>query len=809
MTRAAPPLLPWQPCLLAYVAGILTLEYGLAGASALALLAVFPRPARQRPRTWLLLAAFGLGLVAAWLAMPSLPKTMPPGLAAGKPVRLEGRVAVVDPRPEGRLSCTLENVRLFGPDGEAGLLPGDLLLTADNLSPRPVPGDILAATARVRPTRGFSNPGTSDFAFLRRLGGVFFRAYAKGNQVERIQASSNRLALWREALRQRTVAALAPDENAGPEARAGRAMVVALLFSDLSGFAAHDLDLVRRGSLAHTLALSGMNVSYMVALGFALAWLLGKCRPGLYLRLPRPYLTLILAGPLVVVYCWLGGYSPSLYRAAIMFAGCGLLLVLGRHMALFDGLFLALAVMLAASPLTAYDARLQLSALAVAGIGLFWPPFAGLSARLALPQPAKVLVLGSLGILWTSLCAEAAVMPVIARLFGELNPNPWINVPWLPILGFVVTPLALMGLALLPLPVVAGAGQGLLLAAAWCCQGLMQALAFLDGEGLLLSFPVLRPSWPEMLGCFGLLACLAVVLAGPRRPLGAMLLSLALCVGPTAWRGIADSRSEVSLTVLDVGQGQAVVLTLPGGRRILVDGGGLFGNFDVGRAVVGPFLTDGRPPRVELALASHPHSDHIKGLISILQRFDVEMFIDNGGTPEGNLAAAMRNALEQRRINHASWRAGDSLDLGQGLVLTALSPSSATDLDGNNGSLVLRLTWNGRGLAVLPGDAERGVLGRLAASGADFSAAVLVAPHHGSSSSLAPRFYAAVSPVVAVASAGDGRVPGYPSAKVTEALARLGCPIFCTNRDGAVTVRFAGPKAPPEVIRTVAADQRD
>ena len=88
-----------------------------------------------------------------------------------------------------------------------------------------------------------------------------------------------------------------------------------------------------------------MNISYVAALGFALVWLAGNIRPTLFLRLPRPYLALLATAPLVVGYCWLGGYSPSLYRAVWMFVGCGLLLFFGRHLPLFDALFLALAVM--------------------------------------------------------------------------------------------------------------------------------------------------------------------------------------------------------------------------------------------------------------------------------------------------------------------------------------------------------------------------------------------------------------------------------------------------------------------------------
>jgi len=803
MMRGVPPLLPWQPCLLAAIAGILALHAPVAATVGLGLLALFPRPAPRRPRLAFFAAAFGIGLGLAWVAMPSPPTSLPPCLADGKPSVILGRVDTVDARPEGRLACVLTDVRLTGPSCNQTPFPGQLGLTLDAVPFRPVGGDILSFTAKMRPTRGFSNPGVTDFAFLRQLDGIFYRTYARGDRgdFQRAASSPDRFARERERLRLLTETALAASPGADAAEKAGRAMVVALIFGETADFSKQDLDLVRRASLTHTLALSGMNISYVAALGFALVWLAGNIRPTLFLRLPRPYLALLATAPLVVGYCWLGGYSPSLYRAVWMFVGCGLLLFFGRHLPLFDALFLALAVMLAVSPLAAYDARLQLSALAVAGIGLFWPPFMALSARLRLPPRLRLPVLSVLGILWTSLCAEAAVLPVIVRLFGEWNFNPWINVPWLPLLGFVVTPMALIGQMLLPFPFVSGIGASLLLGAAWFCEGLMRVLAFLDARGLLLSFAVLRPSWAEMLGCFGLLACLALVVAGRQRPLAAMLASLALLVGPGLGRALSDSRDDVSLTVLDVGQGQAVVLKLPGGRRVLVDGGGLPGSYDVGRAVVGAYLADARPPRLETAMASHPHADHVKGLVSILQRFKIATYYDNGGVPEGELAAPIREALASRGIRHAALTEGDRLDLGRGLELAVLHPGTADDLSGNNGSLVLRLTWNGRGLAVIPGDAERGVLHRLVLSGTPLRAAALVLPHHGSSSSLSRTFHAAVAPKVAIASCGATH--RYPSPKVVESLTRLDCPVYATSRNGAVTVRFADPQAPPEVETTI------
>lgn len=802
MSLGLPPLLPWQPCLLAAVAGILARQYPLPAATGLALLALFPRPAPGRPGLAALVLAFLTGLGAAALALPAPPAAVPAWVDDGKARLLTGRVVSVRANPENRLACVLADVRPDGPQADQRALPGRLGLTIDNPAFRPLPGDVLAVKTKLRPTRGFSNPGTTDFARLRRLEGIFFRAYVKGStNLVRLTPSQNEPARLREALRRRVGAVLAPPEGAPPPVRAGRAMVMALLFGDRSACTKANLDLLRRAALAHTLALSGLHVSYVVAVGFALAWLIGRVRPRLFLRLPRPYLALLLTAPLIAVYCWLGGLSPSLVRSALMFGCCGLLFMLGRRAPVLDGLFLALAVMLAADPLAAYDLRLQLSALAVAGIALFCQAGLHRLPRVALPRVVRRPILGAVGILWVSLCAEAAILPVVARTFGEVSFAPWINLAWLPVLGFAVMPLALLGLGCLAVPGLGAIGAPALLGAAGLCQGLMQGLGWLDGRGWLLALTVLRPAWPEMLGCGGLLAGLALVAAGRPRPTVALLASLGLLLGPGLWRGFAGLHERVELTVLDVGQGQAVVLDLPGDRRLLIDGGGLPGSFDVGRAVVAPALTDGRAPRLDLVLASHPHADHVKGLIFLLQRFRVGAYRDNGGTPEGALGLSLSRALTVSAIPRAALGAGDRLDLGHGLVLEILHPGPGDDREGNNGSLVARLTWNGRGLVVVPGDAEREVLRRLADSGTTLDAEVLVLPHHGSVSSLSSRFYAAVSPKAAIASCGT--TWHYPADKVVARLARLGCPTYDTHHHGAVTVRFDGPDAPAVIQPTV------
>jgi competence protein ComEC len=255
----------------------------------------------------------------------------------------------------------------------------------------------------------------------------------------------------------------------------------------------------------------------------------------------------------------------------------------------------------------------------------------------------------------------------------------------------------------------------------------------------------------------------------------------------------------VRLTLLDVGQGQAVLLEGPDGARVLLDGGGLWPGFDVGAAVTGPALAWNRPPRLDGVLLSHPDSDHWRGLEYVLRRFSVGWFASNGDRPRGEDGERYDEALAEWGGEPRVLTAGEVLPLGGGAALEVLHPAPGFAGKDNDRSLVLRLTWRGRGLALLPGDVERAGLLALLASGRDLRADVLVLPHHGAASSLSPELYRRAAPRLALASAGFLNYFGFPAALVTEALRAAGVPLRTTADAGALTVEWCAPDAAPRL----------
>lgn len=779
-----PGLLPWQTYILAFGAGVFGVRCPALAAGALAVLCLADFALRGRDCRVPLLAVVlcaCFGFAYGTQRAPDGVADIPGWVESRTPVMLTGVVVSAEPRPDHRLRVILDAVRCEV-DGEVFELPGRLTWSERDPDYRPLPGETLRARARVQPVRNFGDPGTWDYEWYWQRQGVLWRAWPSGKGKPEWGGRPEGVLAGAKAALRGLVADRLPDTRGG-------AMVLALTTGDRSELDQATMDATRSAGLAHTLALSGLHVGFVAAMGYFLALLAGWAWPPLLLKLPRPRLAVLLGAPLVLAYAWLGQPSASLVRASVMFGFWGLLLLQGRGRVLLDGLFFALAAILFVSPLSVFDLSLQMSLSAVAGITLLLPLFQPLFAGGG-PLPVRVLR-WALGALAVSVSATLGVLPLSVWYFGTFAPNLLLNVVWLPVLGLAVMPLGLLGMALAP---VSGSASGLLLtAAASVADGLLRVLDGVRGLGLTPVWATLRPLWPESLG-FALLLVLAVLsLRGRKVSVGLAGLGLALLVAPQVWVMGLDSRDRVSLTMLDVGLGQSLVVSLPGGRRWLVDAGGGTRTFDLGEAVVAPSLTLGRPPRLEGIFLSHPDVDHSHGVPFLVERFSVGALYTNGMLPSGLTGERLRPALAARGLEPVRLAAGDAVELGGGVRASVLHPTAEFSASrANERSLVLRLEREGRSLALLPGDVERSGLRALLAGGADLSAEVLVLPHHGSRRSLDRDFYAAVSPGVALCSNGYLNRYGFPAPDVAAAVREAGAEVYATSRHGRVVCSWIG-----------------
>lgn len=795
---ATPGLFSWQMNLMAYILGLLSLEYwpaALAGFFALWLMC--REMLGRRVRIMILGLCFIVGLGHVWMRMPSPPSILPDWMEKGEKVRVHGTVFQVRSRPENKLRVILDQVSCTLPDGRDAVLPGKLNWTWEKPLYRPFKGQSIELEVRVKPIRWFGNPGLWDYELYWQCRGVFFRTYTRGGKgvLNTARSGDNDLRSYRDLV----VDALV---NALPKTQGG-AMVLALMTGDRFNLEQETIDNMRMAGLSHTLALSGLHLGFVAGIGVGLAWLVGIFRPGVYLRLPRPKLAVIFAAPLVLAYLWLGQCAPSLVRAACMFGFWGALLLMNRGRVLLDGLFWALALILLIFPLSAYDLGLQLSAVAVAGIGVFYPK---LRYRFSISGGyGKRFLSACLSLLVLTLCANLALLPLSAWYFGNVTPNLLTNVVWLPLLGIIVMPFGFLGMACTCLPGLAGAGSLLLSVSSSVLDVMLLGLQQLADGGFLPIISVLRPHWPTLLG-YGLILIVLATLGVERKiPWKTLLLASVLLFAPSVQAAFQDMRHEVRLTLVDVGQGQSVIVTAPGGVRCLIDGGGFRSRtFDIGEAVVGPCLTWGRPPVLEAMALSHSHIDHYGGLLHPLNKFQVGRFLTNGNLPGGWYGDRFKDVLREKGMRLETLRTGDVLELGSGVCLVVVHPDREfRSTNANNRSLVFRLEWNGKPLALIPGDIEETAVNTILESGEVITAQILVLPHHGAKPTLAPGFVDRVSPQTVLCSCGYLNKFGFPLIEVRQLLVDHGCSLFTTANDGMISVVWRKKLGSPHVSEIV------
>jgi competence protein ComEC len=235
--------------------------------------------------------------------------------------------------------------------------------------------------------------------------------------------------------------------------------------------------------------------------------------------------------------------------------------------------------------------------------------------------------------------------------------------------------------------------------------------------------------------------------------------------------------------VVDVGQGDGLLLRTPEGKVMVVDGGPRQGGF-------ADYLQRQGIRRIDVMIATNPDADHIGGLIEVLRRFPVGEVYVSGDVHTTRTYEAFLDALEASGAPVRVAQKGDRFPLG-GATVEVLHPSEPRFPDRNNNSVVVKVTYGAISF-LLTGDAERLAEERLVASGVDLQADVLKLGHHGSRTSTWPFFLDRVRPRLAVYSAGRDNPYGHPHKEPLQNLAARGIPYYGTDRYGTIIIRTDG-----------------
>ena len=273
-------------------------------------------------------------------------------------------------------------------------------------------------------------------------------------------------------------------------------------------------------------------------------------------------------------------------------------------------------------------------------------------------------------------------------------------------------------------------------------------------------------------------------------------LCLVLVLDLAYWNLKDRFNKDLTLTFLDVGQGDSILVEFPKGKRMLIDGGGSYEDrFDTGKSILAPFLWNKKIRNLDYLVLTHPDPDHLKGLIFVAANFGIGQFWSTGIRAESESYLQLEKILSKKKIRRFILDEKVLPLVIEGVKVTFLNPPGTEGLQRmtrnrmwvNNTSLVLRLQFKNVSL-LLPGDVGQEVEYRIMREGYSLKSDLLKIPHHGSASSSSPDFLERVKPAYAVLTVGERNIGHLPNPEVMRRYRLIGSKIFRTDRDGAITV---------------------
>lgn len=701
--------------------------------------------------------ACGFGWAAA-CAHNRLSDALPPEWE-GRDIELAGVVASLPQPSERNVRFEFDVERVMTPHA---VVPRHIVLSWWGSSAREeqpaapptlAPGERWQLTVRLRRPHGSANPHGFDYeAWLleRNLRATGYVRARSGNHRldQQVHAPRYWIERMRGAIRERIRAALPEFPYAG--------VIAALAIGDQRAIPPEQWQTFTRTGVNHLMSISGLHVTMVSGLAFALVYGFWRRIPRLVLALPAAKAAILGAFCAALLYALLAGYAVPAQRTVYMLAAVAAALWLGRVESASTVLAVALLAVVVIDPWAVLAAGFWLSFGAVAVI--LYVSLGRVGREHWLRSWARVQVAVTL-----------ALIPVLLAVFQQVSVvSPVANAIAIPAVSLVVVPLTLLGV-LVPVDLLLHAAHFTMA----LCMALLEWLAELPNAVWQQHAP---PSWTVVVA----VAALALLLAPrglPGRWLGVIGLLPLFAAAPSLLRP-----GDVEIVILDVGQGvSAVVRTAH--HALLYDTGPPFGpGSDSGNRIIVPYLRAAGISRLDALIVSHDDDDHWGGAASVLQAVPVGWTLTS--LPDLDPLVLMAGPAGRCEAGQRwEW---------DGVRFEVLHPTQSSygdrSVKDNDRSCVLKVEAAG-GRALLPADIERrseGELLRRASEG--LRAELLLAPHQGSRTSSIPEFVRTVRPRVVVFPVGYRNRFGHPHQEVVRRYLDEGARVYRTDRDGAVAM---------------------
>jgi len=742
---------------------------------------------RERSRyVFLLILLCLFGFLSSFYSEGNIPGSTLPG----KEVYMTGEVADVPELLGERWRFTVDSVGITGSP-----VPGKIRLYADNRfsgrngtdEPPVSPGDRIGVHVILKEPLFLRNPGVYSFDYRQQ--GIIASGYI---QEFRLIGEHRNVAAVIHRKRQHLGRVI--DRSLSEESAA---LIKAIIPGLKAGVRTEMRDAFSETGLAHLLSISGTHFGLLAFLIFTIIRTVARWLPKTILSRMTLYysptqIAVVLTLPVLAVYAMISGFNTPTVRSLIMVSIYMTALYLGRKDQWLNSLSIAALMILLWRPMALFELSFMLSFLAVLSIGftverrkeLIKQKKAELQAFRISPDKEssdrKIMdrITAAISI---TVAAVVGTAPVVAVVFKQL---PLIS----PVSNLVVTPLVCF--MVLPLGFLSTFTAVLLNLPFLPFSSLLDVLthSLLQLIQILSRFPYshLHIHTPSVLMITLFFTALAVIVkfksAVKYVPLAIVLFVYA--VSPY-WNS-----KDMKVTVLDVGQGESSVVELPDNKVMVIDGGS--DRMGMGRRVVAPFLWSKGVHEIDYLLSSHGHADHVGGLMYLLDEFKIGEVWTNGRSTHD--ATGFLKKLDDENIPHRRLSRGYVLD-AEDYALYVLhpydefyagSPRGAFS-DENSSSLVIKVEA-GSSSILFTGDIEEEAEHNIVHLHTWLQSDILKVPHHGGKTSSTIEFLNAVSPSVALVSAGRGNSFGHPHYATRKRYEDIGVEMFRTDRDGAVTV---------------------